>query len=279
MALGQTDLSLVADHRSASLALYQTLCMQRCDQAVPEMLRRILATDATVLITGENGIRKEAIARAIHRDSNRKDARFVSLNCATIPAHLLDIELFGYERGAFIGAVRRKRGKFEYANKGTIFLDEIDDMSLTLQAKLLQVLQSHSFERLGGYDLVTLDVRVLVATNNDLEAAIRASAFREDLYECLKGFHVDLSALGKKAMAHKLTGSMVAVAFSPTIQVEQGDTLYRCYDPHSGRRIILTTQVGAAVDKGRLTGLDGEAMQEVEALIALGMIRISHPQS
>ena len=147
-----------------------------------EQVERVASSEGRVLITGENGTGKELIARAIHRASPRVDQPFVSLNCAAVPADLIESELFGHEKGAFTGAVSRKIGKFERANRGTLFLDEVGDMPAAMQAKLLRVLQTGELERVGGNDTIVVDVRVLAATNKDLEVEIREGRFREDLY-------------------------------------------------------------------------------------------------
>ena len=145
-------------------------------------LEKVAPTRGRVLITGESGTGKELIARAIHRLSQRKDAPFVKVNCAAIPSDLIEAELFGHERGAFTGAVGRKKGLFEQANGGTLFLDEIGDMSLDAQAKVLRALQSGEITRVGSEQTVLVDVRVLAATNRDLEGAVADGKFREDLY-------------------------------------------------------------------------------------------------
>jgi two-component system nitrogen regulation response regulator NtrX len=135
-----------------------------------------------VLITGENGTGKELVARQIHLQSRRRESPFVEVNCAALPGELIESELFGHEKGAFTGALAQKRGKFELAHGGTIFLDEIADMSLMTQAKVLRILQEHSFERVGGTETIQIDVRVIAATNKNLEKEIAAGRFREDLY-------------------------------------------------------------------------------------------------
>jgi len=145
-------------------------------------LEKVAPTKGRVLITGESGTGKELIARAIHRLSPRKDAAFVKVNCAAIPTELIESELFGYEKGAFTGAQGRKKGLFEQANGGTLFLDEIGDMSLDAQAKVLRALQSGEITRVGSEQTVTVDVRVIAATNRDLEQAVSDGKFREDLY-------------------------------------------------------------------------------------------------
>ncbi len=149
---------------------------------VRDLIRRVSDTDVTVLIRGESGTGKELVARALHEQSLRKDKSFVKVNCAALPTELLESELFGFEKGAFTGAIQHKPGKFEFANHGTMFLDEIGEMSFPLQAKLLQVLQDGEFSRLGGKADVQVDVRVIAATNRDLESAVAEGQFREDLY-------------------------------------------------------------------------------------------------
>jgi DNA-binding NtrC family response regulator len=151
-------------------------------QEVLALVTRVAPSDATVLIRGESGIGKELIARAIHFNSRRAAGPLVSLNCAALPEQLLESELFGHERGAFTGAVAQRKGRFEQADGGTIFLDEIGDLSPTLQVKLLRVLQERAFERVGGNKTLGVDVRVLAATHRDLEQAMRDGTFREDLY-------------------------------------------------------------------------------------------------
>lgn len=147
-----------------------------------KMIGRVAETDSTVLICGESGTGKELVAEAIHTYSRRSEKPFVVVNCAAIPETLLESELFGHERGAFTGAVARKAGRFEMAESGTIFLDEIAELPLNLQVKLLRVLQEHTFERLGGTETIRGDFRVLAATNRDLEACVREKLFREDLF-------------------------------------------------------------------------------------------------
>src|SRR5438552_12165791 len=149
---------------------------------VRELIDRVADTDVTVLVRGESGVGKELVARALYASSLRRDRPFVKVNCAALPTELLESELFGFERGAFTGAIQHKPGKFEFANHGTMFLDEISEMSPALQAKLLQVLQDGEFARLGGKHDVHVDVRVLAATNQDLEQAVADGKFREDLF-------------------------------------------------------------------------------------------------
>jgi transcriptional regulator with PAS, ATPase and Fis domain len=149
---------------------------------VRDLIDRVADTDVTVLVRGESGTGKELVARAIHTGSPRRDRPFVKVNCAALPSELLESELFGFERGAFTGAIQQKPGKFEFANHGTMFLDEISEMAPALQSKLLQVLQDGEFARLGGREDVRVDVRIVAATNRDLESAVDEGQFREDLF-------------------------------------------------------------------------------------------------
>jgi two-component system nitrogen regulation response regulator NtrX len=151
-------------------------------RTIMDQVRRAAPTSATVLILGESGVGKELIARAVHRNSLRSKERFVQVNCAAIPEELIESELFGHERGAFTGATEKQTGKFEQADRGTIFLDEVGDMSPKTQAKVLRVLQEGEVERLGSARTIKVDVRVIAATNKDLEEEIAEGRFREDLY-------------------------------------------------------------------------------------------------
>ncbi len=151
-------------------------------QEVFGMIRRVGPSDVPVLITGESGTGKELVARAIHRLSARKEAPFIAINCGAIPETLLESELFGYEKGSFTGAAQQKKGRIESAQGGTLFLDEIGDIPLSLQVKLLRFLQDHEIHRLGGKDPVSVDVRVLAATNVDLKEVIDSGRFRKDLF-------------------------------------------------------------------------------------------------
>src|SRR5438128_8174823 len=141
-------------------------------RAIGTLIENVADTDATVLIRGESGVGKDLVARAVHASSSRRDGPFVKINCAAIPSGLVESELFGHEKGAFTGAHRRKPGQFEYANKGTIYLDEIAELPHALQAKLLHVLQDFRFSRVGGHGMINVDARVIAATNRDLEEAM-----------------------------------------------------------------------------------------------------------
>jgi two-component system response regulator AtoC len=162
------------------------------------LVSRVGWSEAPVLIQGETGSGKEVLARQLHALSPRAHKPFLKLNCAALPSELVESELFGYERGAFTGAVQRKPGMFEYADSGTLLLDEIGDMDVKLQAKLLQVLQDHEFQRLGGKETIRVDVRVIAATHRDLEKAIEAGDFRGDLYYRLNVINLRVPALRER---------------------------------------------------------------------------------
>ena len=196
------DLKSIRDRREKSLAekfdLSEILGESRPMMELKEMLALVAPSEATVLITGESGTGKELAAQAIHRNSVRKDKPFVAVNCAALPENLLESELFGHEKGAFTGAHQRKAGRFELADSGSLFLDEIGEMALTTQAKLLRVLESRTFERVGGTKTIKADVRVLAATNRDLENETRESGFREDLYYRLNVVQVHVPSLRER---------------------------------------------------------------------------------
>ena len=168
--------------RAEALHAHEILGTSEVIRRLKEQIALAAPTNGWVLITGENGTGKELVARQIHLQSRRAERPFVEVNCAAIPEELIESELFGHEKGAFTGAIAQKRGKFELAHTGTIFLDEIADMSLKTQAKILRILQEHKFERVGGTETIEVDVRVIAATNKSLEKEIAAGRFREDLY-------------------------------------------------------------------------------------------------
>jgi DNA-binding NtrC family response regulator len=165
---------------------------------IKEIIQGLSSSDAAVLIRGESGTGKELVAKAVHKTSGRSDGPFIALNCAAIPETLLESELFGYEKGAFTGAVRRKIGHFQLADKGTLFLDEIGDLPPSLQAKLLRVLETYVITPLGGEKDVKIDIRLISATHRPLESAIREGAFREDLYYRLNVFPIALPPLRER---------------------------------------------------------------------------------
>ena len=189
------DMNPVPEKASREAIIGQSKAMQDIYKAIG----RVSPTDATVLIRGESGTGKELVARAIYQHSLRANKPFLVINCVAIPENLLESELFGYEKGAFTGAAHRRVGKMEQANGGTIFLDEIGDMPFSIQAKILRLLQEKSIERLGGRETIPVDVRILAATNRDLEVALEEGRFREDLYYRLKVVTIVLPSLNRRA--------------------------------------------------------------------------------
>jgi len=167
-------------------------------QKIFETIQRLWNIDSTILIRGESGTGKELVARAVHYTSTRKDKAFVCVNCAALNKNLLESELFGHEKGAFTGAMAQKKGRFELANEGTIFLDEIGELTLESQVKLLRVLEERKFERVGGTQSISTNVRIITATNRDLEEAIREKTFREDLYFRLNVIQIDMPPLRER---------------------------------------------------------------------------------
>lgn len=209
----ELDAAMLKSRQKKQLTQENQVLRDYCEQitedlsflaASPQMVRirqqilQIAPVDVPVFVCGESGVGKEVVARMIHLRSKRRNQAFVKVNCAALPGELLESELFGYEQGAFTGAVRAKPGKFEMANKGTIFLDEIAEMSVHLQAKLLHVLQDHQYSRLGGRHLVETDVRVLAATNVDVQEAMKTGKFREDLYYRLNVLSINVPPLRER---------------------------------------------------------------------------------
>lgn len=185
---------------------------------VTSMIEKVAPTDARVLITGPNGTGKELVAKQIHELSNRSKASFVEVNCAAIPAELIESELFGHEKGAFTSAVKQRKGKFEQASGGTLFLDEVGDMSPSAQAKVLRALQEHKITRVGGDKDIKVDTRVVAATNKNLLKAIENGEFREDLYHRLCVIHIEVPALKDRTEDIEI----LAPYFSEIICKEQG---------------------------------------------------------
>ncbi len=211
--LAVLERALDSKKRSAELACYRREAASRvgggkgdlgivgCSEAIAavrEMILKVAGTDATVLVTGESGTGKELVARAVHFAGSRAEGPFMAVNCSALPDTLLESELFGYERGAFTGASRQRRGYFELAGGGSIFLDEIGDMSASAQSKVLRVLQEHKIVRLGGGRNIDVDVRVICATNRDLEALVREGRFREDLYYRVNVLRIHLPPLRER---------------------------------------------------------------------------------
>jgi two-component system, NtrC family, response regulator AtoC len=196
----QDDSTALTSSGAASYLTDYAPLLQGCAamRAVKSTIESIADTDASVLLRGESGVGKDLVARAIHAASPRVGAPFIKVNCAAIPHDLLESELFGHEKGAFTGAHRRRPGQFEYANKGTIFLDEIAELPLSLQPKLLHVLQDFQFSRVGGSGPIDVDLRVIAATNRDLDAMLARGEFREDLYYRLNVVEICLPPLRER---------------------------------------------------------------------------------
>jgi two-component system response regulator AtoC len=218
-------------------------------RSIKELITVVADTGLSVIIYGETGVGKEVIARALHRRSNRAKKRFIKVNCAALPSELLESELFGYEKGAFTGATRFKPGKFEIASDGVIFLDEVGDMPLHLQTKLLHVLQSGEFARLGGED-VKVDTWVITATNHDLARDLREGRFREDLYYRLNIIKIDVPPLRERREDIPLLidyfvnryRSELDIVEDVTIEHEMMDLLLRYEWPGNVRELSNTIQ-------------------------------------
>jgi len=188
----------VALLKEEALRKYRMVGVSAALQGVFQRIDEVAGTRATVLITGENGTGKDLVARAIHAKSGRRDRPFVKLNCAAIPETLIESELFGHEKGSFTGALAQKKGKLEIAHRGTLFMDEVGDLSPAGQAKLLRVLQDRVFERVGGTEEIEVDVRILSATNKDLKREIEQSRFREDLYYRINVIQIHVPSLRER---------------------------------------------------------------------------------
>ncbi len=187
--------SVVSRYAGKSVDDHQMIAQSASMQKIAQLSRRVAASDATVMIGGSSGTGKEVLARYIHNNSNRADKPFVAINCAAIPENMLEATLFGYEKGAFTGAYKASAGKFEQAQGGTLLLDEISEMDLGLQAKLLRVLQEKEVERLGGQELIPLDVRVLATSNRNMHQQVKENKFREDLFYRLNVFPITIPDL------------------------------------------------------------------------------------
>ncbi len=202
-ALHQAQIFRISKNKpggSRNVELFRSLVgNSRAIRRVRQLMEQVANSDATVLILGESGTGKEVVARNLHYHSNRRNKPFVPVNCGAIPAELLESELFGHEKGAFTGAISARQGRFEMAEAGTLFLDEIGDMSMTMQVKLLRVLQERTFERVGSNKTITADVRVIAATHRNLEQLIRESKFREDLFYRLNVFPIEMPPLRDRA--------------------------------------------------------------------------------
>jgi nitrogen regulation protein NR(I) len=243
-------------------------------QAVYKAIGRVAATNATVLIRGESGTGKELVARAIYQHSDRADKPFLVINCVAIPESLLESELFGYEKGAFTGAVHRRIGKLEQANGGTVFLDEIGDMPFGLQAKILRLLQERSLERLGGRQTIPVDVRIIAATNRNLETAMAEGRFREDLYYRLKVVTIWLPPLAQRrddipALADYFLARHAAEAGieNPGLGPEAAALLQGAPWPGNVRELSNTLQKALIFSRGAPLGIEDIAQAAEDAVI------------
>jgi formate hydrogenlyase transcriptional activator len=236
---------------------------------VLENVRRVAPTDASVLICGETGTGKELIARAIHFNSRRRDKPLIKINCAALPTGLVESELFGHEKGAFTGAISRRIGRFELADGGTIFLDEIGEIPLDVQAKLLRVLQEREFDRVGGKTPISVDVRVIAATNRDLLAAVREKTFREDLFYRLNVFPVQVPSLRDRKgdvplLAHFLLNKF-KTRIGKTIDEIGAEAISRLqayHWPGNVRELENIIERAVILSEGSVLGIDPEVLPE-----------------
>jgi DNA-binding NtrC family response regulator len=237
-----------------------------------DLLRTVAATSSTVLITGETGTGKELAARAIHDGSPRRNGRFIAINCSAIPETLLEAELFGHVRGAFTGAVANRQGRIEQANRGTLFLDEVGTMSAALQAKLLRVLQTREFERVGDSHTVKVDVRILAATNSDLKRMVDAGSFREDLYYRLNVIPVRIPPLRERRpdiplLAQHFLDRLSADAVPPrgrvTLAQDAQQALMPFHWPGNVRQLENVMERAFALSPGRSQITAGDLPDEI----------------
>ena len=206
---------------------------------IKEMIDKVAPTDARVLVIGSNGTGKELVARSLHQKSNRSSMPYIEVNCAAIPSELIESELFGHEKGSFTSAIKQHKGKFEQADGGTLFLDEIGDMSLAAQAKVLRVLQERKLSRVGSDKDITVDVRVVAATNKNLKAEIEKGTFREDLYHRLSVIVINVPTLDER----KTDIPLLVDHFIGQISSETGMAA-REVDPEAMRLLVEKTWTG-----------------------------------
>ena len=251
-----------ADHLEEQLQLnYRLIGDSPALGRVKQAIGRAAPTEATILIRGESGVGKELVARAIHLSSHRRDGPMVCLNCAALAPTLLESELFGHEKGAFTGATERKIGKFEAAHRGTLMLDEIGELPVELQAKLLRVLEGHTFERLGGQASVRADVRVIAATNRDLEEAVQVKQFRADLYYRLRVIEIPVPPLRERrqdipALAEYFLGLLAPHAHRQLLGIEPAamELLVRHDWPGNIRELRNAIERAVVLGSGRTIG-------------------------
>lgn len=194
----QKEIDQLREEKHQKYSFQNIIAIDDKMQEVFRLMNKVLNNNINVLITGESGTGKELIAKAIHYNGNRKDKPFIIVNCASIPRELLESEFFGHEKGSFTGAYTKKIGKFEIANEGTIFLDEIGELDISLQSKLLRVIQEKTFERVGGNEVIKTDVRIIAATNRNLKKCVEDKTFREDLYYRLSAFPISIPPLRER---------------------------------------------------------------------------------
>jgi two-component system response regulator AtoC len=238
------------------------LCGSGRMQPIRDLVGKVAATNTTVLLRGESGVGKEVVARAIHKASPRSGKQFLKVNCAALPSELLESELFGHEKGAFTGAYRLKPGKFEAADDGTLLLDEIGEMPLRLQAKLLHVLQDGEFSRVGGEKVIDTDVRLIAATNRDLEASMRAHQFREDLYYRLNVIEIRIPPLRERR-------EEIPVLL---------DHFLRKFNAQYGRTVEVPAETARAFMEYHWPGNIRELENAVKRVVVLGSARPVHAE-
>ena len=241
-----------------------------------ELAKRVASSDATVMISGESGTGKEVFSQFIHQQSDRKDGPFVAINCAAIPENMLEAMIFGYEKGAFTGAYQASPGKFEQANKGTLLLDEISEMSLPLQAKLLRVLQEREVERLGGKKVIPLNVRVLATSNRNLREEVAQGRFREDLFYRLNVFPLHVAPLCSRPLdiipiAEKIIRGLINKSeVVPQLSKQAADKLFKYSWPGNVRELdnviqrALILRVGDVIEEGDICLEGTETMTQAD---------------
>jgi two-component system response regulator AtoC len=239
-----------------------SLCVSSRMQVLRELVAKVATTNTTVLLRGESGVGKEIVARAVHRLSPRAPKQFLKVNCAALPGELLESELFGHEKGAFTGAYRLKPGKFELADGGTLFLDEIGETPLRLQAKLLHVLQDGEFSRVGGEKIIGSDVRLIASTNRDLETAIRAHQFREDLYYRLNVIEIRIPPLRERR--EEIPGLV--------------EHFRRKFNAQHGRTIEIPPETVRLFVEYQWPGNVRELENAVKRIVVLGSVRSVHQE-
>jgi two-component system, response regulator FlrC len=267
------------------IAALDMIVTAEVSRRLADLARRVAASDCTVLIAGESGTGKEVLARFIHRNSPRADRPFVAVNCAAIPENMLEAILFGYERGAFTGAHAAHPGKFEQAQGGTLLLDEVTEMPLGLQAKLLRVLQEREVERLGGRAPVPLDVRVLATTNRNLRGEVAAGRFREDLYYRLNVFPLTTSPLRERRddvlplAMHVLNSRCRPGERIPALSAEAAHVLLTHTWPGNVRELDNVMQRALILANGPVIGAEHIQVEEGCGLWAVGCSQNSEPDA